>query len=50
MGALKIDRVLVGEAFVGEGNELAHIDLYYRTEGKPRRSCVLQHAYQSKAR
>ena len=27
MGELKIDRVLVGEALVGEGNELAHIDL-----------------------
>ena len=23
----KIDRVMVGEALVGEGNEIAHIDL-----------------------
>lgn len=27
MAALKIDRVLVGEALVGDGNEVAHIDL-----------------------
>jgi len=27
MGALKIDRVLIGEALVGDGNEVAHIDL-----------------------
>ena len=33
MGELKIDRVLVGEALVGEGNELAHIDLIMGPRG-----------------
>jgi len=35
MGALKIDRVLVGEALVGEGDELAHIDLIIGPRGSP---------------
>jgi 5,6,7,8-tetrahydromethanopterin hydro-lyase len=29
----KIDKVLVGEALVGEGNELAHIDLIMGPRG-----------------
>lgn len=33
MNGLKIDRVLVGEALVGEGNELAHIDLIMGPRG-----------------
>ena len=33
MAALKIDRVLVGEALVGEGNELAHVDLIMGPRG-----------------
>jgi 5,6,7,8-tetrahydromethanopterin hydro-lyase len=33
MNGLKIDRVLVGEALVGEGNELAHIDLIIGPRG-----------------
>jgi len=33
MSGLKIDRVLVGEALVGEGNELAHIDLIMGPRG-----------------
>ena len=35
MSGLKIDRVLVGEALVGEGNELAHIDLIMGPRGSP---------------
>ena len=35
MDGLKIDRVLVGEALVGEGNELAHIDLIMGPRGSP---------------
>ena len=35
MSALKIDRVLVGEALVGEGNEVAHIDLIIGPRGSP---------------
>lgn len=36
MGALKIDRVLIGEALVGDGNEVAHIDLIMIAgEGEP---------------
>jgi 5,6,7,8-tetrahydromethanopterin hydro-lyase len=35
MTELKIDRVLVGEALVGEGNELAHIDLIMGPRGSP---------------
>lgn len=31
----KIDRVMVGEALVGEGNELAHIDLIIGPRGSP---------------
>ncbi len=27
----KIDRVMVGESLVGDGNEVAHIDLHHRT-------------------
>jgi 5,6,7,8-tetrahydromethanopterin hydro-lyase len=38
MGELKIDRVLVGEALVGEGNELAHIDLIIGPRGSPAES------------
>ncbi|WP_020173293.1 formaldehyde-activating enzyme [Methyloferula stellata] len=33
MGALKIDRVLIGEALVGDGNEVAHIDLIMGPRG-----------------
>jgi 5,6,7,8-tetrahydromethanopterin hydro-lyase len=33
MKTLKIDKVLVGEALVGEGNELAHIDLIMGPRG-----------------
>jgi 5,6,7,8-tetrahydromethanopterin hydro-lyase len=33
MAALKIDRVLVGEALVGDGNEVAHIDLIMGPRG-----------------
>jgi 5,6,7,8-tetrahydromethanopterin hydro-lyase len=33
MNGLKIDRVLVGEALVGEGNEQAHIDLIMGPRG-----------------
>ncbi|MDF9392402.1 MULTISPECIES: formaldehyde-activating enzyme [Methylococcus] len=33
MNGVKIDRVLVGEALVGEGNELAHIDLIMGPRG-----------------
>lgn len=33
MGEVKIDRVLVGEALVGEGSELAHIDLIMGPRG-----------------
>lgn len=33
MNGLKIDRVLVGEALVGEGNELAHVDLIIGPRG-----------------
>jgi len=33
MKMLKIDKVLVGEALVGEGNELAHIDLIMGPRG-----------------
>jgi 5,6,7,8-tetrahydromethanopterin hydro-lyase len=33
MAGLTIDRVLVAEAFVGEGNELAHIDLIMGPRG-----------------
>jgi 5,6,7,8-tetrahydromethanopterin hydro-lyase len=33
MSELKIDRVLVAEALVGEGNELAHIDLVMGPRG-----------------
>lgn len=35
MAELKINRVLVGEALVGEGNELAHIDLLMGPRGSP---------------
>ncbi len=35
MSKLKIDRVMVGEALVGEGNELAHIDLLLGPRGSP---------------
>ena len=31
----KIDRVLIGEALVGEGNEVAHIDLIIGPRGSP---------------
>jgi len=33
MNGLKIDRVLIGEALVGEGNEVAHIDLIMGPRG-----------------
>ncbi len=33
MSGLKIDRVLVGEALVGNGNELAHVDLIMGPRG-----------------
>ncbi|MGH9677240.1 MAG: formaldehyde-activating enzyme [Candidatus Acidiferrum sp.] len=33
MGGSKIDRVLVAEALVGEGNELAHVDLVMGPRG-----------------
>lgn len=33
MSATKIDRVLVGEALVGDGNELAHVDLVMGPRG-----------------
>jgi 5,6,7,8-tetrahydromethanopterin hydro-lyase len=33
MSELKIDRVLVGEALVGDGNEVAHIDLIMGPRG-----------------
>ncbi len=33
MAAQKIDRVLVGEALVGDGNEVAHIDLIMGPRG-----------------
>lgn len=33
MNALEIDRVLVGEALVGDGNELAHVDLIMGPRG-----------------
>ena len=33
MSTLKIDRVLVGEALVGDGNEVAHIDLIMGPRG-----------------
>lgn len=35
MTALRIDRVLVGEALVGDGNEVAHIDLIMGPRGSP---------------
>jgi 5,6,7,8-tetrahydromethanopterin hydro-lyase len=35
MNGLKIDRVLVAEALVGDGNELAHIDLIMGPRGSP---------------
>jgi 5,6,7,8-tetrahydromethanopterin hydro-lyase len=35
MSELKIDRVLIGEALVGEGNEVAHIDLIMGPRGSP---------------
>jgi 5,6,7,8-tetrahydromethanopterin hydro-lyase len=35
MTALRIDRVLVGEALVGDGNEVAHIDLIIGPRGSP---------------
>ena len=31
----KIDRMLVGEALVGDGNEVAHIDLIIGPRGSP---------------
>ena len=31
----KIDRMLVGEALVGDGNEVAHIDLIIGPRGRP---------------
>ncbi len=33
MSEIKIDRVLVGEALVGDGNEVAHIDLIMGPRG-----------------
>ncbi|MFZ0559782.1 MAG: formaldehyde-activating enzyme [Methylovirgula sp.] len=35
MSKSKIDRVLVAEALVGEGNELAHVDLIMGPRGSP---------------
>lgn len=35
MNKQKIDRVMVGEALVGEGNEVAHIDLILGPRGSP---------------
>jgi len=35
MSNLKIDRVLIGEALVGEGNEVAHVDLIMGPRGSP---------------
>jgi 5,6,7,8-tetrahydromethanopterin hydro-lyase len=35
MSNSKIDRVLVGEALVGEGNEVAHVDLVMGPRGSP---------------
>lgn len=35
MNTIKINKVLVGEALVGEGNEVAHIDLIIGPRGSP---------------
>lgn len=35
----KIDKVLVGEALVGDGNEVAHIDLLIGPRGSPVEDC-----------
>lgn len=35
MGNAKINRVLIGEALVGDGNEVAHIDLIMGPRGSP---------------
>ncbi|MGH6818620.1 MAG: formaldehyde-activating enzyme [Methylovirgula sp.] len=35
MNKLKIDRVLIAEALVGDGNEVAHIDLIMGPRGSP---------------
>ena len=34
----KIDRMMVGESLVGEGNEVAHIDLLIGPRGSPAES------------
>ncbi len=38
----KINKVLVGESLVGDGNEVAHIDLLIGTARQRRRNGVLQ--------
>jgi 5,6,7,8-tetrahydromethanopterin hydro-lyase len=35
MNTIKINKVLIGEALVGEGNEVAHIDLIIGPRGSP---------------
>jgi 5,6,7,8-tetrahydromethanopterin hydro-lyase len=34
----KIDRMMVGESLVGDGNEVAHIDLIIGPRGTPAKS------------
>lgn len=43
MKELKIDKVFVGEALVGEGNEVAHVDLIIgpRGSGAETAFCIL---------
>ncbi len=38
----KIDKVLVGEALVGDGNEVAHIDLIIGPRGSAAEDCFCQ--------
>ena len=35
MNAMKLNKVFVGEALYGEGNEVAHIDLIIGPRGSP---------------
>ncbi len=48
--SLKIDRVLVGEALVGDGNEVAHIDLIMGPRGSAAETAFLHDAHQSESR
>ena len=46
----KIDRMVVGEALVGDGNEVAHIDLIIGPRGSPAETAFATDADQPEGR